>query len=202
MPPQPTRVGTALSQLTGKLQAMGPVDPCDHSPPLSAPDRPVSFVRVSSAFQSHHQSHNHGCTQMRSSMAKVLNIIDISSDSEDNDEYAAMGVAARVAAPAAGIRTQLFKEKALELADVMESHEVSGYGNVLTAMRAVLKTMSELHETSITRVVLDKLAHDGVPRMPTGKTVHKWFSQIIDTGDCTYIAHIKETRRPARRRRL
>ena len=30
--------------------------------------------------------------------------------------------------------------------------------------------------------------------MPAGKWVHMWFKEVVATGNCSYIAHIKATR--------
>ena len=98
-----------------------------------------------------------------------------------------------------GITRGALQSKANELAHVMEMHSVSGYGNVERLKDALLRDTTRQGTSIITLQHLDDVVKAGVSGAPYGKTVHKWFRQIVETGECDYIAHVKATR-PRQRR--
>ena len=98
--------------------------------------------------------------------------------------------------PEAHISIKSFRAKAQELASTMEAsrHIKGGWGNVLKISEDIVLRAAHLGSDHIT---LDTLrfcvGKDGMPGPGWDrqlKPVHRWMKQIIETGECDYIAHI------------
>ena len=100
-----------------------------------------------------------------------------------------------------GLSRKAFLAKTQELAETMEVHEVSGYGNVLIAKDRVLALLESSGTPDVRMSTLSAVFDQAVPvkGVPRGGKVHNWLKQIVETGDCDYIAHIRT--KHARRRR-
>ena len=99
---------------------------------------------------------------------------------------------------AVGITLAAFTAKATELSDTMEAHAVSGYGNVINARDALINAFHGSGSDTLTLALLTKVVQGGVKGMPKGARVHDWMERIITTGECSYIEHVKTTKKRAR----
>jgi hypothetical protein len=46
----------------------------------------------------------------------------------------------------------------------------------------------------LTMNALDSVVRAGIKGVPYQKKVHGWLRQVVETGDCDYIAHLKRSR--------
>ena len=111
--------------------------------------------------------------------------------SPDSDAFTARKSTFSASSAGGGITRAAFDAKVDELANTMKAHGVSGYGNVLKGKDAVLAHLGKTGNTEITQSMLGAVVQKGISGVPAGKTVHKWLEQIVTTGDCPYIAHVK-----------
>ena len=97
---------------------------------------------------------------------------------------------------AEGIAADIFDAVLTELANIMEQYGVSGYGNVLKGKEAVLAHLDATRADVLTPDTLDNIIRGppAVRGVPINKSVHRWMKQIVETGECDYIEHVKSTR--------
>ena len=64
---------------------------------------------------------------------------------------------------------------------------------MISCKQALLAHLDATGKKTMTKAMLNNLVEDGkgIKGVKAGKAVHKWFVEIVETGHCSYVEHVK-----------